>query len=56
MADDNWKDLKTFVCNTCMYYVPKNEKLGRCRARAPTMKGFPVVYKDDWCGRHKIKG
>jgi hypothetical protein len=28
--------------------------LGRCRRHAPTMSGFPVVYKGDWCGDHKI--
>ena len=28
--------------------------LGRCRRRAPTMGGFPVVFHYDWCGDHKI--
>ena len=28
--------------------------LGRCRRRAPTMNGYPVVYMTDWCGDHKL--
>jgi hypothetical protein len=28
--------------------------IGRCRANAPTMKGWPVVFSDDWCGFHKL--
>lgn len=28
--------------------------LGRCRRRAPTMNGFPVVFVNDWCGDHKL--
>lgn len=28
--------------------------IGRCRRRAPTMNGYPVVFSDDWCGDHKI--
>lgn len=27
---------------------------GRCRCKSPTMKGYPVVFADDWCGEHKI--
>lgn len=26
---------------------------GRCRRNAPTMKGYPVVFAEDWCGEHK---
>jgi len=26
----------------------------RCRRNAPTIKGFPAVYADDWCGDHKM--
>ena len=51
---DNWAGVATFKCSTCMYFVGRGETLGRCRAHAPTMKGFPVVYKDDWCGDHKL--
>lgn len=28
--------------------------IGRCRRHAPTMGGFPVVFKRDWCGDHKL--
>jgi hypothetical protein len=47
-------------CKTCIYFVPKQSKnkdyydLGRCRRNAPTMKGFPVVFVNDWCGDHRI--
>lgn len=43
-------------CLTCMWFVPKapSENLGRCRRRAPTMSGFPVVFVSDWCGDHKL--
>jgi hypothetical protein len=48
------------LCTTCMYYAMKNNQgaprpeIGRCRRRAPTMNGFPVVYPADWCGDHKL--
>lgn len=29
-------------------------KVGRCRRNAPTMKGWPVLFADDWCGEHKL--
>ena len=52
---DKWDRKTDFNCDSCMFYVPKTEKSGRCRRNAPTMKGFPVVYGDaDWCGEHKI--
>ena len=28
--------------------------IGRCRANPPTMKGFPIVFEQDWCGYHRI--
>lgn len=28
--------------------------IGRCRRRAPTMNGFPVMFPTDWCGDHKL--
>ena len=28
--------------------------IGRCRRNAPTMKGFPIVFEQDWCGEHRI--
>lgn len=51
---DNWADLSTYACQTCRFFVPKDESKGRCRRRAPTMDGFPVVYPSDWCGDHKL--
>jgi len=51
---DKWADLSTFCCATCMYHVPKEGTLGRCRRHAPTMSGYPAVYPADWCGDHKI--
>ena len=51
---DRWIHGK-MVCETCMYYVPKKGKVGRCRRHAPTMEGWPAVYGDtDWCGDHKL--
>lgn len=61
---DNWKNRNEGMrCDTCTSYVPKTIKkkrrdvlsgLGRCRAKPPTMRGFPVVFEDDWCGWHRI--
>lgn len=57
---DNWKHRSKFMsCITCMWYVVKNRELGlssigRCRKRAPTMNGYPVVFESDFCGDHKI--
>lgn len=61
---DNWKGRRQgMVCETCVFFVPKETHktidpkglLGRCRRRAPTMNGFPVVFETDWCGDHKLK-
>ena len=48
-------------CGTCMWFAEKvtgepeeDIKIGRCRRRAPTMNGYPVVYLSDWCGDHKL--
>jgi len=35
-------------------YPATQSKVGRCRRRAPTMSGYPVVFEDDWCGDHKL--
>ena len=67
---DNWKHRNEEMrCRTCMWYVPKktftpvgstsdkiveSREIGRCRKRAPTMNGYPVVFSDDWCGDHKL--
>ena len=66
---DQWDRKTDFGCDSCMFYVPKIEHSskvgeplkatvipkpeGRCRRNAPTMKGYPVVFSDDWCGEHK---
>jgi len=56
--DDPWKHRSAQMkCRTCMYYVPKEgpgPEIGRCRRNAPTMKGYPAVFPDDWCGEHKL--
>ena len=31
-----------------------SERVGRCRRHAPTMNGYPVVFRNDWCGDHKL--
>lgn len=62
---DNWKHRSNGMkCGTCMWFVCKRATgvpledastvLGRCRRRAPTMNGYPVVFRDDWCGDHKL--
>lgn len=58
---DNWKHRsQKMSCATCMYFVPKvpvsgtDANLGRCRRRAPTMNGWPVMFQADWCGDHKL--
>jgi hypothetical protein len=45
-----------------MWYVRKRpepnveivQEVGRCRRHAPTMSGYPVVFRSDWCGDHKL--
>ncbi len=55
MTEDNWKHRsENMLCQTCMFFIKKNEKIGRCRRNCPTMNGFPVMFKTDWCGNHKI--
>lgn len=55
MAKDNWADRpKGMVCGTCMYWVQKEGIVGRCRRRAPTMNGWPVLFITDFCGDHKL--
>lgn len=36
------------------FVFPALPNIGRCRRRAPTMSGYPVVYPTDWCGDHKL--
>jgi len=61
--EDNWKHRsKGMVCGTCVFFVQKitprvqraTHVIGRCRRRAPTMNGYPVVFTSDWCGEHRL--
>lgn len=55
-TEDPW-DHNKLRCGSCMWFKPKTRGhvLGRCRRRAPTLSGFPVVSSiSDWCGDHKI--
>ena len=53
---DNWKHKSSgMLCNTCMYFVAKGLMGGRCRRHAPTLEGWPVMFKTDWCGDHKLQ-
>jgi hypothetical protein len=66
MAEDNWVGRsEEMKCATCMAFVEKkvpvdvpvgidHRVIGRCRRYAPTMRGFPVVWSDDWCLDHKL--
>lgn len=64
MSNDPWKHRsKGMLCQTCMYFVEKvlpsagkedSIMFGRCRRSAPTMKGYPAVFGNDWCGEHKL--
>lgn len=56
---DNWVHrAENMRCRTCMFFVEKGlgccPVVGRCRRRAPTMQGWPVMFADDWCGDHKL--
>ncbi len=54
-TQDNWQHrAENMRCRTCMWYVPKTDKLGRCRFNAPTIKGWPAMFPGDWCGQHKL--
>ena len=66
LMNDPWKHRSDGMkCKTCMWFCPKERTiqvdpevkvvdLGRCRRRAPTMNGYPVVFVNDWCGDHKL--
>lgn len=63
MVVDPWMHRSAKMrCATCMWFVLKEDpvkqarmnELGRCRRHAPTMGGFPAVFKSDWCGDHKL--
>jgi hypothetical protein len=61
MSDPWAKRTEGMRCKTCISFVTKSEKehegrgrLGRCRAHAPTMRGFVPVFDMDWCGDHRL--
>jgi hypothetical protein len=70
MSKDPWKHRSEGMrCKTCMWFCPKQKSqdeallgesdpvpihVGRCRKRAPSMNGYPVVFVNDWCGDHKL--
>ena len=63
IGDDNWKHRsKKMRCEGCMFFVlkssntsqPEDHLIGRCRESSPTLKGWPAVFSDDWCGSHKL--
>jgi hypothetical protein len=64
MAEDNWKGRSQGMrCGSCMWFVEKKSSkagsfgaydIGRCRRHAPTMNGWPVMFRTDWCGDHKL--
>ena len=56
MKEDNWEHRSEGMkCKTCIFFVFKNPPtVGRCRINAPTLKGWPVMFPDDWCGEHRL--
>jgi len=59
MPNDPWQHrAEHMLCATCMWSVIKSstggKTVGRCRRHAPTMSGYPAIFKNDWCGDHKI--
>lgn len=60
---DPWKNRSVEMrCWSCLSFVVKagsterseSGMLGRCRRNAPTMRGFPAVFEQDWCGEHRL--
>ena len=60
MREDYWKHRSSGMrCASCMWFAIKeggsgDAVVGRCRKRAPTTEGYPVVFPGDWCGDHKL--
>ncbi len=52
-------------CRNCRFYSAPGNKLGYCRINPPTPNPedeegsrhgeWPMVWADDWCGKHKRK-
>ena len=54
---DNWDHSNDNMrCATCLWSHKKTDGTLRCRAHAPTIRGFPVMFPTDWCGEHKLDG
>lgn len=41
-------------CQSCQFYLAEWPNAGRCRIRAKTVNGFPVVECSEWCGEWKM--
>jgi hypothetical protein len=63
VTSDPWANRSAGMrCKTCISFVLKGEgkehegrgRFGRCRAHAPTMRGFVPVFEMDWCGDHRL--
>ncbi len=62
MVEDNWQNRNgRMKCTSCVFFVEKGNNgvaiaamIGRCRKRAPTLNGWPVMFSTDWCGDHKL--
>jgi hypothetical protein len=56
-TNDPWVHRSVMMkCPTCMYavFATPTAAVGRCRRRSPSMQGYPAIYREDWCGDHKI--
>ena len=42
------------TCETCRFFVPFDNSLGKCHRYPPSQDAFNVK-KSDWCGEHKPK-
>lgn len=47
--------MKCELCKYCKFYIAKPGGLvGKCRRHPPTMRGWPVMKPDSWCGDYKL--
>jgi hypothetical protein len=42
------------LCVNCQYFKAEGPNFGRCRIRAKTYDGFPMVVNTEWCGEWKM--
>ena len=53
----------TVTCESCEYweaYTETGYASGECRENSPVVRRsdserWPIVYRDEWCGKHKEK-